>query len=278
MLDHIPTLIGLNNNGGNSFMNATLQCLSQTKDLASYFLKDKNKTLIRSNKDKTKNSDQLCPLFIDLIEKLWDPKGPKSFSPKEFRVLVEKMNPLFKQGQVGDFKDFIIFLLEQIHKELKRPIKNKVKISPQTLNKYDRINSFNFFFNEFQNECSIISDIFFGINETTNVCLYCMNKYKSQNKAFPICYNYGIFNCLIFPLEEIKNTKDNNQIPFNTGYFINKMDFIKNNQYNCIDIYDCFMYNQKTDYITGENKNYSIYAIKRMILYILLIYIQVQMF
>jgi len=38
--------------------------------------------------------------------------------------IVEKMNPLFKQGQVGDSKDFIIFILEQLHKELKKPINN----------------------------------------------------------------------------------------------------------------------------------------------------------
>ena len=105
-----PTLIGLNNFGATCFMNATLQCLSQTKDLTSYFLKKKNKELIRNNKNKNRNSDQLCPVYLDLIEKLWGhPEGPKSFSPKDFRTLVEKMNSLFKQGQAGDSKDFIIF-------------------------------------------------------------------------------------------------------------------------------------------------------------------------
>ena len=32
-----PTLIGLNNMGTTSFMNSTLQCLSQTIDLTNYF-------------------------------------------------------------------------------------------------------------------------------------------------------------------------------------------------------------------------------------------------
>ena len=29
---------------------------------------------------------------------------------------VEKMNPLFKQGQAGDSKDYIIFILEQLQR------------------------------------------------------------------------------------------------------------------------------------------------------------------
>ena len=35
-----PTLIGLNNIGAACFINATLQCLSQTRDLSNYFLKE----------------------------------------------------------------------------------------------------------------------------------------------------------------------------------------------------------------------------------------------
>ena len=39
-------LIGLNNIGATCFMNSTLQCLSQTKALTNYFLKEKNKKII----------------------------------------------------------------------------------------------------------------------------------------------------------------------------------------------------------------------------------------
>ena len=31
---------------------------------------------------------------------------------------------------------------------------------------------------------------------------------------------------------------------------------LNNSQNNCVTLYDCFMYNQKTDCITWENKNY----------------------
>ena len=39
-----PTLIGLNNIGATCFINATLQCLSQTEELTKYFLKEKKKS------------------------------------------------------------------------------------------------------------------------------------------------------------------------------------------------------------------------------------------
>jgi len=235
-----PTLIGLNNIGATCFMNSTLQCLSQTKSLTNYFLNKDNKDRIINNNIALKNKDdlQLSPVYLELIQKLWDENGPKSFSPNKFMNTVEKMNPLFKSGQAGDAKDFIIFILEQIHKELKTPISNNINSNNLVLNQYDKNNAFNYFFNEFKKDCSIITDIFFGFNETTNECQNCKYLYNSKGINNPICYNYGVFNCLIFPLEEVKNHKS------------------AQNNNNIVSIYDCFCYNQKSELFTGENRNY----------------------
>ena len=243
--DKNPPLVGLNNIGATCFMNATLQCLSQTKDLTNYFLKEKNRQTIFNNNiaSRNRNDLQLCPVYYELIHKLWDKNGPKSFSPYNFMNTIEKMNPLFKQGQAGDSKDFIIYILEQIHKELKKNVKGLNKSGnfgqKQPLNQYDRNNALNYFFDQFTEECSIISDILFGFNETTNECLNCKKNFNSKGLNNPICYNYGIFNCLIFPLEEVRKT-------------VNSMRNINNG----ITLYECFCYNQKTEYFTGDNKNY----------------------
>ena len=236
-----PTLIGLNNIGATCFMNSTLQCLSQTKILTNYFLNEKNKErIINNNLALEKKSDtQLSPAYLELITKLWDKNGPKSFSPYNFMGTVEKMNPLFKKGQAGDSKDFIIFILEQLHKELK--ITNYNNNNNMPLNQYDKQSSQNYFFNDFNKESSVISQNFFGFNETTTECLYCKNVSFSQGTSTPICYNYGLFNCLIFPLEEVKNMKNN---------------YYQTPQNNVVTIYECFIYNQKTDLFTGDNRNY----------------------
>ena len=243
-----PTLIGLDNIGSTCFINSTLQCLSQTELLTNYFLKVTNEYKIINNNiaKKNKNELQLCPYYLKLIQNLWsNNKNQKSFSPKDFMNIVEKMNPLFKKGQAGDSKDFIIFILEQIHKELKAPVNINLNIT-EPLNQYDRNNAFNHFFSEFQKDCSIISDIFFGINETTNICMNCKNIYNTNGYNNPICYNYGIFNCLIFPLEEVKKLK-NISLQQNNCFQINN---------DRVSIYECFSYNQNNEYFTGQNRNY----------------------
>jgi ubiquitin C-terminal hydrolase len=66
----------------------------------------------------------LTPCYIELINKLWDKNqlGFKSVSPSNFVQKLNEMNPLFKLGEAGDSKDFIIYILEQIHRELKKTI------------------------------------------------------------------------------------------------------------------------------------------------------------
>ena len=244
-----PTLVGLNNIGATCFMNATLQCLSQTEKLTKYFLNENNIGEIINNNIalKNKNQNQLSPVYLELLQNLWSKDGQKAFSPNNFMNKINDMNSLFKRGQPGDSKDFIIFLLEQFHNELKKPIKNADN-SPiqETLNQYDKTNALNHFFNDFQQDCSIISDIFFGIIETNNECLYCKQNYNSKGMNNPICYNYQKFNCLIFPLAEVQNMKNND--------LKNANNLIYNN--NSVTLYDCFSYYTRPILFSSPNQNF----------------------
>ena len=246
-----PPLIGLQNVGATCFMNATLQCLSQTTKLTNYFLKEENKNnIINNNISKLNpNEYQLAPVYHELIQNLWKINSKyKYYAPYNFMNRVNAMNSLFKKGEAGDSKDFIIFVLQQMHKELKKALNIRNINKVNSVNQYDKYITLMNFFNEFTKETSVISDLFFGFNETTNVCLNCKKYYTSRNETFPICYNYGIFNLLIFPLEEVRIMKDNNNMKNIFNFFCGPS--------NVVNLDDCFLYNQKTDLFTGENKIY----------------------
>jgi ubiquitin C-terminal hydrolase len=203
------------------------------------------------------NLIQLCPIYYDLIQNLWKKDATfKSFSPNEFMNSIAEMTQndqvQFSLYEAGDAKDFIIYLLERMHNELKQPLKNKFwKIEPkdQQLNQYDKNNSFLHFLDEFQNDTSIISDLFYGFNETTNVCQYCKKDFNSKGQNEPICYNYGIFNILIFPLEEVRKYREQFMA-------FNNVNFSMGNMSNMVTMFECFLFNQKSDFFTGDNKNY----------------------
>ena len=106
---------------------------------------------------------------------------------------------------------------------------------------------------------SIISDFFYGANFTTTQCSRCgITKYNFQTYFF-----------LIFPLEEVRKFKINfltnqfQQMYQNVQrmnpilYQQNFMAFQYNLQnMNSVTINDCFQYNEKMEFFTGENAMY----------------------
>ena len=223
--------------------------MSQTGELTSYFLNNKNieKIINDNSTSKDKSDKKLAPNYLKLIQNLWNINEFEAYSSDEFLDTIKSMNPLFEIENENKLKEFIIFIIEQLHRELKKPkIKNNNSESNETLNQYDRNNIFNYCYNKFKEESSIISDLFFGLKETSNECLNCRNNYNSNGLPNnSICFNYEMFDCLIFPLEEIKNIKDNYM----------KNNNIQNNN-NYVTLNDCFNYNQRFAYYTGDNKNY----------------------
>jgi ubiquitin C-terminal hydrolase len=131
--------------------------------------------------------------------------------------------------------------------------------------KIDQTNSFEIlqsFIKNFANENqSIISDIFYGVNHTGTQCSVCQITK----------YNYQAYFFLIFPLEEIRKSKIEkmkNQIllkqnmqgmmGMNNPFLIqqNIMNIQNLNNMNTVNIYDCFDYNEKFELFVGENSMY----------------------
>jgi len=141
------------------------------------------------------------------------------------------MNPLFKGKGTNDAKDLVNFIIMTLHEELNKVKKSVINNNNNILDQSNRQLMFNNFAKNFTSENqSIISDLFYGINcNITQCCHCCIN-----------IYNYQIYFFLEFPLEEVYKFKNNN------NNFVN----------NSVNIYDCFDYIRKVNFMFGENSKY----------------------
>jgi len=219
--------VGLIDVGGSKFMNSILRCLCQTMPLTNYFLDLNNKNNILKNQNKL----QLSPLYLELNENLWNNQtGNNIYKPYSFVNMIQSINNNNYKIEKG--KDFILFILDKLDKELSQLNNQNNKYNKY--NKYDKIKVFEYFFNEFKQKTSIISEIFVGFMESRNECLYCKPIYQSQNEDYPIYYTYEIFKYLVFPLDKIKDMKNNNNISIYDCFEYNQIDKKDNNYcYNC---------------------------------------------
>jgi len=225
----IPNTVGLNNIGATCYMNATLQSLSNVKELSHYFL-----TKYTPNDASKKLSNEYCTV----VKNLWDRKNNgRTFSPDSFKNTLSQMNPLFAGIAANDSKDLINFILETLHNELNKPTGkiNNYMLTPDDQKNEQRM--FNLFSEEMKsNFKSPISDLFYGVLETRTNCLNCKG----------IKYNFQIYSYIEFPLQQVynyclKNYPGNNYI--SQGIPV-------------VDLYRCFEFYQLPTLMTGNNQIY----------------------
>ena len=263
-------LIGFENIGATCYMNATLQCLCNIKKFAEYF--KYNKHLIQIYKNDT-NKEKLCSAFKILLDNSYpvefsqnyqiylsqNPNKPiysgrniskTSYAPENFKETISRMNPLFEGVAANDAKDLVNFLLMTLHEELNIPIQNQVDNNNGNMfmDQTNQLLMFNKFIQNFaQNYRSVISDLFYALNCNITQCGNCQK----------ISYNYQIYFFLIFPLEEVRKYKLQNNNQFMNNNFNN---FGNNMVNNIVDIFDCFTYEQKINFMGGENAMFCNYC------------------
>ena len=222
-----PHQVGLENIGQTCYMNASLQILTNIQSLTDHLLQKMSQNCINS---------QLQPLtfVFTLLTFQLKTSNQKYINPKIFKSVVGQLNPLFKGIQASDSKDFIFFVIERLHEELKPqniPQNNNIiNYAQQEIESRNEPLTYYKFINEFNKEITIIRYLFHGITRSTLYCDGCKNKK----------YSFQVFNILNFVLKKVYEVKQHT-----LGGF-----FPENHP---ITLYDAFEAENKQEDLVGEN-------------------------
>ncbi|EEY53198.1 ubiquitin-specific protease, putative [Phytophthora infestans T30-4] len=163
--------VGLANLGNTCYMNSALQCLTNTKLLAEYFLsgmylEDINRTSTLGLQGK------LAEVYGKLAEDMWCVKQ-KSISPRNFKKSIGKFNEVFRGNDQQDAQELLAFLLSGLSEDLNR-IQDKPYIEqPDSDGRYDADLADEWWRNHLRREVSIIVALFTGQYKSLLTCSVC---------------------------------------------------------------------------------------------------------
>ena len=230
--------LGLQNVGATCYMNATLQCLIHLKELSELLLSGFLFKYPREDENYAKNH-RLSLEYINILAQVYFPKlynaSAICFAPYKFKEIIGELNPLFNGYAANDAKDLLQFILETMHQELKMAVQPFMEYyCNQTIEQ----SAYQYFSDSYisQNQSPLLKYLY-GITKIQTKCLNCKT----------VKFNFQSYNLLYFPLRESKRycieMKKKENKDFDESKYI-------------LDLYGCFLYNEKIDHFTGDNQMY----------------------
>ena len=246
-----------------SFLNPVIQCFAHIPDITDKILNLHLDENFKDNLEKIKLSKNYRNLLINLFhpEKLYNMER-KAFNPIKFRNIINELNPLFKENDRIELKEFINYFILKLHDELNTK-KNSLMISEIDKNsntmeiKKENDVLVEFLTNFTKKNNSIISKNLYGITKYTLYCHQCQNS----------IYNFQCYSHLYFNISSVLDYKIERY----------HREDIQLNLYDCLDFY------QKSETLRGDKGIFcpscktqtestsikSIYSTKNVLIFIL---------
>ncbi len=126
----VPGLCGLHNHGNTCFMNAIVQCLSNTDQLAEYIVTDLYKNDVNKHRFASRNVNssrgEITEQFALLLKCLWNGQ----YDPRvtgQFKEVIGKYGSQYEGSSQHDAQEFFLWLLDNVHEDLNLGGKRKYR-------------------------------------------------------------------------------------------------------------------------------------------------------